>query len=87
MKKRMCAILILAAIAMSFAPSADAHKYDPAGDDMWLRYVAYAVHPFGVALEYTIGRPMHWLVSQPDLDKWFGHEVTEDFTYEYFEWD
>lgn len=38
-----------------------------------LRIAAYLIHPIGFALEWTLLRPFHWVVSQPGLDRVFGH--------------
>ena len=37
-----------------------------------LRVAAYLVHPIGVALEWAIFRPFHYLVSLPGADVVFG---------------
>ena len=39
-----------------------------------LRIVAYAVHPVGYALEWLLTRPIHAIVSQPELHRVFGHQ-------------
>ena len=87
MRKKLALVFFLAALIVSFAPAASAHEYDREESDMWLRYVAYALHPVGIALEYGVARPIHWVVSQPNLNILFGHEVSEDASYEYFEWE
>ncbi len=72
MKKFFFAALL--AMGMMALPSvASAHVYDRDDSDHPLRYVAYAVHPVGMAVEYTVLRPIHWLVSRPALAAWFGH--------------
>ncbi|MGH7964124.1 MAG: hypothetical protein ACRERD_20270 [Candidatus Binatia bacterium] len=38
-----------------------------------LRVAAYILHPVGFALEWLIFRPMHALVSQPELEPITGH--------------
>jgi hypothetical protein len=38
-----------------------------------LRILAYVIHPVGFAAEWLITRPIHELVSQPDLEPVFGH--------------
>ena len=85
--KKLFAALLLTVLIGGFAPAANAHEYDRDDDDMWLRYVAYAVHPVGVAVEYVALRPIHWVVSRPCLNVVFGHERTEDCNYNYFEFD
>jgi hypothetical protein len=87
MRKRIAAALLVGALALCFAPLASAHRYDRRNSDMWLRYVAHMLHPVGIAVEYVAFRPFHWLVSQPDLDIVFGHTVTEDVTYDYYQWE
>jgi hypothetical protein len=39
-----------------------------------LRIAAYAVNPVGYALEWLVTRPIHALVSQPELERIFGHQ-------------
>lgn len=39
-----------------------------------LRLAAYALHPVGYALEWLVTRPIHALVSQPELTPVFGHK-------------
>jgi hypothetical protein len=39
-----------------------------------LRIAAYALHPVGFAVEWLLTRPIHALVSQPDLKNVFGHK-------------
>lgn len=38
-----------------------------------LRLVAYALHPVGYTLEWLVLRPIHAIVSQPQLEPVFGH--------------
>ena len=63
-----------------------AHDYDRDDSDYPLRYVAYLVHPVGIAVEYAVLRPIHWLVSRPNLNIVFGHETDKD-TENKFEWE
>lgn len=43
-----------------------------------LRLAAYALHPVGFALEWLVMRPIHFVVSQPELERVFGHVPHED---------
>ena len=43
-----------------------------------LRLAAYAVHPVGFALEWLLMRPIHFVVSNPGLDRVFGHVPHEN---------
>ncbi len=85
-KSILAAILLACALTLAAPNRAEAHEYDRDDSDMWLRYVAYVAHPIGIAAEYAILRPIHWVVSRPNLDIVFGHRVTEDISYNYFEW-
>jgi hypothetical protein len=40
--------------------------------------VAYALHPIGVALDWLVFRPGHWVVHQPVMSHIFGHDVDEE---------
>jgi hypothetical protein len=69
--------LVLAAFcaaALTFASPALADEYDEDSAGHPLRIVAYLLHPVGVAIDYLILRPAHWLVSQEPMKTVFGHE-------------
>ena len=51
---------------------ADEYDEDSAGHP--LRLIAYVLHPVGVAIDYLIMRPAHWLVSQEPMKTVFGHK-------------
>jgi hypothetical protein len=86
MKKKLLGILF--ALALLLTPAAGrAHEYDRDDSDYPLRYVAYAVHPFGIAAEYAVLRPIHWLVSRPNLCIIFGHECQKNEEQDFFEWE
>jgi hypothetical protein len=85
MKKAIYAALF--GLALMAAPTtASAHEYDRDDSDHPLRYVAYALHPVGIALEYVVLRPIHWFVSKDPADKVFGHEPREEPDHNYMEW-
>jgi hypothetical protein len=48
-----------------------------------LRLAAYAVNPVGWAMEWVVFRPIHFLVSNPQLERIFGHTPHEDPFSEY----
>lgn len=76
-------MLLLAVPALS-----PAHVYDRDDSDYPLRYIAYAVHPIGIAVEYAVFRPIHWLVSKPNCAIIFGHDPRpEEEQGTYFEWE
>jgi hypothetical protein len=74
MKHKITCIALVSAFLLLAAGPVCAHDYDRNDTDNPLRILAYAVHPFGIALEYGVMRPIHLLVSQPHLCIVFGHD-------------
>lgn len=69
--------LVLAAICaatLTVASPVLADEYDEDSAGHPLRIVAYVLHPVGVAIDYLILRPAHWIVSQEPMKTVFGHE-------------
>jgi hypothetical protein len=69
--KRVVAFLLGLALLAATTPAV-ASEYEDSQSHP-LRVLAYLVHPFGYALEWAIFRPFHWVVSQPNTEKIFGH--------------
>ncbi len=65
--------LMLGLALLSASPAALADDYDAKQAGHPLRIVAYALHPVGVALDYLIMRPLHWVVSYEPMKTIFGH--------------
>jgi hypothetical protein len=87
MKKTLFTALF-AAMLLALPTAGQAHVYDRDDSDYPLRYIAYALYPVGLAVEYAVLRPIHWVVSQPNLDKFFGHDPRrEEEAGTYFEWE
>jgi pyruvate/2-oxoglutarate dehydrogenase complex dihydrolipoamide acyltransferase (E2) component len=61
------AVLFLAGPTLAYHDDYDDSESDP------LRVAAYILHPVGYTLEWLLFRPMHALVSQPDLEPISGH--------------
>jgi hypothetical protein len=76
--RRSLAALLLAAALAALAGPAAADEYDARRAGHPLRVAAYILHPIGVALDYLVFRPAHWVGSQPVIRTIFGHEVDED---------
>ncbi|MBI1291506.1 hypothetical protein GC173_09725 [bacterium] len=76
----------LAIATMAMVSTAHADRYTRATNDNPLRFVRYVVQPVGLLVEYVVYRPIHWVVSQPNLDIVFGHEAKTDEDGTYFEW-
>lgn len=82
--KRKTALAFLAAFTIvAMATPLQADRYDRTHNGHPLRLVAYILHPVGMAIEYGFVRPIHWVVSQNELDVLFGHQphIMEDGTY------
>ena len=74
-RRRWVAALLLSAFLVSIAATpALSDDYDPKMAGHPLRFVAYVLHPIGVAIDYLILRPAHWLVSHEPMQTLFGHE-------------
>jgi hypothetical protein len=84
MRKRTLGFLLVCVFVLVAATPSWAHDYDRNDSDYWLRYAAYVVHPVGIALEYGVARPIHWVVSRPHLCIIFGHDPRPGD--KYFEW-
>jgi hypothetical protein len=67
------AAVSLALMGLLAAPAA-ADDYDPSRAGHPLRVIAYLLHPVGVALDYLVMRPAHWLGSQEPTRTIVGHE-------------
>jgi len=85
MRGKLIVVLMVIVLVLLFTASSFAHTYYRCKSDNPIRYVAYAVYPVGVACEYLVTRPIHWLVSRPHLCKIFGHEPKKDDVY--FVWE
>lgn len=85
--KRILQAGILVVASLALAIPASAHEYSRKTDGHLLRVVAYAFHAVGIATEYAVTRPIHWAVSQGELDIVFGHQsyIADDGTY--FAWE
>ena len=74
LRRGSCAALALCMIGVAAATPSRADDYDEKSAGHPLRIVAYVLHPVGVALDYLLLRPAHWLGSHEPLKTIFGHE-------------
>lgn len=72
-RKRLT-VMALAASLLLVAPPALSDEYEPQSAGHPLRIAAYVLHPVGMALDYLIFRPAHWIGSKGPLKAIFGHE-------------
>jgi len=84
--KRTLRVVLLLAVVIGMTIPAAAHRLERQRETHLLRPLAAAGHVVGVAAEYLVIRPMHWVGSRSNLDVLFGHVtyVADDPTY--FEW-
>ncbi len=68
---------LLVAAALAAAPAA-ADDYDPRKAGHPLRVIAYVLHPIGVAFDYLVFRPSHWVGSREPFRSVFGHRTVEE---------
>ena len=73
--RRWVAALFLSMFLLgSVGTMASADDYDSTMSGHPLRIIAYVLHPVGVALDYLIFRPAHWLASHEPVKSLVGHE-------------
>ena len=63
----------LATLLLGGPTAARAHDTYDDSESNPLRIAAYGVHPIGWAIEWLAMRPLHFLVSNPQLERIFGH--------------
>lgn len=82
MKKVIGYALLVLALTAS-ASTASAHRFSKEQEGHPLRYIGHVGNVVGVAAEFVIARPIHWLVSLPYADVAFGHQsyVRDDANY------
>jgi hypothetical protein len=72
-RRRWIAALFVA-LALALSSPAAADEYDTSNAGHPIRLIAYALYPVGVAIDYILLRPAHWLVSYEPLKTIFGHK-------------
>ena len=70
---RLIRMLLVIALLLTMPVGAMAHDAYDDSESHPLRIVAYVVHPIGYAVEWLVMRPIHFVVSQPKLERVFGH--------------
>jgi hypothetical protein len=66
-------MLVLGSVLLGAPALARAHDAYDDSESHPLRLIAYAVHPIGWGLEWLVMRPIHFLVSTPQVEPVFGH--------------
>jgi len=70
---RFLATIALAVALVGAPTAARAHDAYDDSESNPLRLAAYGLHPIGFILEWVAMRPLHFLVSNPQLERVFGH--------------
>jgi len=74
MPRATLAAVIMALVLALTAPTAQADEYEADRAGHPVRILAYVLHPFGVALDYLVFRPAHWVGHQEPFKTLFGHD-------------
>ena len=70
---RFLAVFALAITLLGAPTAARAHDAYDDSESNPLRLAAYGLYPVGFLLEWIAMRPMHFVVSNPQLERVFGH--------------
>jgi hypothetical protein len=70
---RILVTLALMAALVGAPATARAHDAYDDSESHPLRLLSYGVYPIGFALEWIAMRPLHFIVSSPQLEPVFGH--------------
>jgi hypothetical protein len=74
------------AAAVMIPVGASADRFQKSEDTNPLRLVGYVANAVGTAAEWIVFRPIHWVVSQPNLDIVFGHAARVKDEPGHWEW-
>ena len=66
--------LLILTLAAAMPGDARANDHDARRSAHPARIAAYLLHPVGVALDWLIVRPAHWVVEREPFRTIFGHE-------------
>lgn len=75
--RRLLVSLVVAGGLLGMPAIGRAHDAYDDSQSHPLRLIAYAVNPAGYALEWLVMRPIHFVVSTPQLERVFGHTPHE----------
>lgn len=75
--KHLLMALVVAVGLVAVPSTGRAHDAYDDSQSHPLRLAAYAIHPIGYAIEWAVMRPIHFVVSQPNLERIFGHTPHE----------
>ena len=76
MVRHVLSFALAGSILLTAIPARAHDAYDDTQSNP-LRIVAYLVSPVGYALEWLVARPIHFIASNPGLERMFGHAPHE----------
>jgi hypothetical protein len=68
----LCALALVATVTATPIAARAHDAYDDSESNP-LRLAAYGLYPVGVLIEWVLMRPLHFVVSNPQLEHIFGH--------------
>ena len=77
MTRHLLRIALVCGLVLTAVPARAHDAYDDSQSHP-LRLVAYAVNPIGFAIEWLAMRPLHFVASNPRLERIFGHTPHEN---------
>ena len=85
MRRLAMGLLVALMLTVGSLPARAAYEEGTYDDSIThpLRLAAYLAHPIGFAAEWLVGRPFHYLISRPYLDRFFGYEPSDEITGSY----
>ena len=78
MKRHLFSFAVASTLLLAAAMPARAHDAYDDSQSHPLLLASYALNPVGVALEWLVTRPIHFVASQPRLETIFGHKPHEN---------
>jgi len=79
MRAKFILVGLLIAVFFVLTLVSGAADYKRGADDNPVLILSYVAHPIGMAAEYLVARPIHWITKQVNLNKIFGSKnTTED---------
>ncbi len=77
MKRRVVGLTLACVLVLGAVPARAHDAYDDSQSHQ-LRILAYFVNPVGFALEWLVTRPLHFVASNPHLERISGHGPHEN---------
>jgi len=75
LRRSTVAAAVLAGLLALGASAARADEHDPKEAGNPVRIAAYVLSPIGVAFDWLVMRPAHWIVNREPFRTIFGHDA------------